>query len=213
MPVTNPTPFQQPDPLGILPTLHPTADVDPSAQIGGRTHVWHLAQVRENASIGGDCTIGRGAYVGAGVAVGDNCKIQNGAHLFDPATLGQGVFVGPGAVLTNDRAPRAITPDGIVKTGADWTTAGVVVHDGASIGAGAVCVAPVSIGRWALVAAGAVVTQDVPDFALVAGTPARQIGWVGRHGVRLVAEGDSLVCPISSTRHIIVEGRLEEVSK
>lgn len=167
------------------PTIAATADVDPAAAIGAGTRIWHLAQVREDAVVGERCIIGRGAYVGPGVRVGDDCKIQNHALVYEPAVLEAGAFVGPAVVFTNDVFPRAVTPEGVLKTGDDWDAVGVTVRTGASVGARAVCVAPVVIGRWAIVAAGAVVTKDVPDFALVAGVPARQIKWVGRAGVPL----------------------------
>ena len=117
-----------------------------------------------------------------GCRSGDHCKLQNYALVYEPAVLSDGVFVGPAAVFTNDLFPRAITPDGTPKGAGDWEPVGVLVGRGASIGARAVCVAPVTIGDWALVAAGAVVVDDVPDYALVAGVPARQLGWVGRAG-------------------------------
>lgn len=183
------------------PTVQATADVSASARLGARTRVWHLAQVREGARLGADCTVGRGAYVGPDVEIGDACKLQNYALVYEPARLGDGVFIGPGAVLTNDEFPRAANPDLSVKSAADWAPVGVTVGDGASIGARAVCIAPVTIGRWALVAAGAVVTADVPDHALVVGVPARRVGWVGRSGRRLVADGDAWVCPDSGERY------------
>ncbi|MET0860250.1 MAG: acyltransferase, partial [Microbacterium sp.] len=155
--------------------VHPSADVADSADIGAGTRVWHLAQVRENAVVGADCTIGRGAYIGPGVTIGAACKLQNYALVYEPAVLGDGVFIGPAAVLTNDEFPRAANPDLTVKTADDWHAVGVEIGDGASIGARAVCVAPVRIGAWALVAAGAVVTKDVPDYGLVVGVPARRI--------------------------------------
>ena len=130
--------------------------------------------------------IGRGAYVGTGVQIGDNVKLQNYALVYEPAELGDGVFVGPAAVLTNDHYPRSVDPEGNQKRGGDWEAVGVTVAEGASLGARSVCVAPVRIGRWAMVAAGAVVTKDVPDFGLVVGVPARRVGWVGRSGVKLV---------------------------
>lgn len=166
-----------------------SADVAPDAQLGDGTTVWHLAQVRERAVLGRSCTIGRGAYVGTGVVMGDNCKLQNYALVYEPAVLEDGVFVGPAAVLTNDQYPRAITPAGGLKSGHDWDAVGVTVRRGASIGARAVCVAPVTIGAWALVAAGSVVVKDVPDFALVAGGPARRLAWVGRAGFPLEQTG------------------------
>ncbi|GAA4974586.1 acyltransferase [Actinoplanes utahensis] len=191
-------------------TVAPTADVDERAGVGEGTRIWHLAQIREDATIGRDCIIGRGAYVGPGVVLGDNCKLQNHALVYEPARLGDGVFVGPAAVLTNDEYPRAVTPDGRLKTGDDWTAVGVTVGEGAAIGARAVCVAPVTVGRWALVAAGAVVTKDVPDFALVVGVPARRVGWVGRAGRPLVAEGDAWVCPATGAAYLETDGVLTE---
>jgi acetyltransferase-like isoleucine patch superfamily enzyme len=146
--------------------------------------------------------IGRGAYLGPGVVVGDRCKIQNHALVYEPAVLADGVFVGPAVVFTNDYFPRAVTPDGDLKTADDWDAVAVTVREGASIGARAVCVAPVTIGRWALVAAGAVVVRDVPDFALVAGVPARQLGWVGHAGVPLTRDGDVWCCPATGRTYV-----------
>lgn len=184
-----------------VPRIMPSADVSDSAELGAGTTIWHLAQVRERAVLGENCTIGRGGYVGVGVVLGSNCKVQNYALLYEPAVLGDGVFVGPAVVFTNDHFPRAVSPDGSIKGAADWTPVGVHVKDGASIGARAVCIAPVTIGSWAFVAAGAVVTADVPDFALVAGVPARRIGWVGRAGVPLVAAGADWACPSTGERY------------
>jgi UDP-2-acetamido-3-amino-2,3-dideoxy-glucuronate N-acetyltransferase len=191
--------------------LLPSADVDPEALIGDGTTVWHLAQIRELAVIGRDCNLGRGAYVGPGVRIGDNCKIQNYALVYEPAVLGAGVLIGPGAVLTNDRNPRAVDSAGRRKGPDDWQQVGVTVGDGASIGAQAVCVAPVNVGRWAMVAAGSVVTRDVADFALVVGVPARQVGWVGRAGERLVSTGPGAWrCPRTSATYVERDGRLIE---
>ena len=154
--------------------------------------------------------IGRGVYVGPGVEVGDGSKIQNYALVYEPARLEEGVFVGPAVVFTNDTYPRAVNPDGTPKSASDWTPVGVTVRRGASIGARATCVAPVEIGQWATVAAGAVVTKDVPDFALVAGVPARRIGWVGRAGVPLERQGDLWICPRTGDRFIEADGALKE---
>ncbi len=198
-------------PYGSNVRVLPSADVADRAKIGAGTTVWHLAQIREDAEVGADCVIGRGAYVGPGVIIGSNVKIQNYALVYEPARLADGVFIGPAAVLTNDTYPRAVTPEGRLKTGADWTAVGVVIGEGAAIGARAVCVAPVVVGRWSLIAAGAVVVADVPDFALVVGVPARRVGWVGRAGVRLVADGDGrFVCPDSGARYVEVDGLLSE---
>ena len=169
------------------PRVEPTADVDQSAQLGPGTVIWHLAQVREEARLGSGCIVGRGAYVGPGVRIGDHVKLQNYALVYEPAELEDGVFIGPAAVLTNDLYPRSVDPAGKLKRTEDWHARGVVVREGASLGARVVVVPGCAIGRWAMVAAGAVVTRDVPDFALVVGVPARQVGWVGRAGERLLA--------------------------
>ena len=189
----------------------PGADVHPRARLGQGASVWHLAQIREGAEIGAGCTIGRGAYIGPGVRMGQHCKVQNYALVYEPAWLDDGVFVGPAAVFTNDRHPRAVTPDGLVKSVGDWEPAGVTVRYGASIGAGAMCIAPVTVGRWAVVAAGSVVVADVPDFALVAGVPARFVRWVGRTGVALAGAGDGRFrCPRTGDGYVQTCGTLRE---
>jgi UDP-2-acetamido-3-amino-2,3-dideoxy-glucuronate N-acetyltransferase len=180
--------------------IQSTADVDASAVLGPGTTVWHLAQIREDARLGSGCIVGRGAYVGPGVIIGDKVKLQNYALVYEPARLEDGVFVGPAAVLTNDLFPRSVDVAGRLKRPADWEARGVVVQEGASL------------GRWALVAAGAVVTRDVPDFALVAGTPARRIGWVGHAGGRLTRVGDGLwQCPQTGRQYAEHAGALRAV--
>jgi UDP-2-acetamido-3-amino-2,3-dideoxy-glucuronate N-acetyltransferase len=189
--------------------IAPSADVSEDAVIGEGSAIWHLAQVRENAVLGTDCIVGRGAYIGTGVTMGDGCKVQNYALVYEPAVLEDGVFVGPSVVFTNDHFPRAINLDGSPKSAHDWEPVGVTVRYGASVGARAVCVAPVTIGRWATVAAGAVVTKDVPDYALVAGVPARRIGWVGEAGAPLTDQGDgTYCCPITGSLYDEVDGAL-----
>ncbi|ADX73688.1 N-acetylglucosamine-1-phosphate uridylyltransferase/acetyltransferase [Pseudarthrobacter phenanthrenivorans Sphe3] len=193
-----------------MSTIAASADVSPESEIGDGTKVWHLAQVREGARLGENCVIGRGAYIGPGAVLGNNCKVQNYALVYEPAVLAAGVFIGPAVVLTNDVFPRAVTPDGDLKTEDDWDKVGVTIGEGAAVGARAVCIAPVAIGSWATVAAGAVVTKDVPDFALVAGVPARRIGWVGKAGHPLKQDGGDWVCPESGARYVEQNGLLAE---
>ena len=189
-----------------------SADVAEGARIGEGSSIWHLAQVREDAVLGRNCVVGRGAYIGTGVTLGDNCKVQNYALVYEPAVLGDGVFIGPAVVLTNDTYPRAVNPDGTLKSAHDWEAVGVTIREGASIGARAVCVAPVTIGAWATIAAGAVVTKDVPDHALMVGVPARRIGWVGKAGHPLEPDGAEWRCPVTSTRYAEADGALREVT-
>jgi acetyltransferase-like isoleucine patch superfamily enzyme len=191
-------------------TIAPSADVSDQAILGDGTKIWHLAQVREQANLGANCIVGRGAYVGTGVQIGENTKIQNYALVYEPAKLGKGVFIGPAVVLTNDTYPRSVSPDGSLKSAHDWTPVGVTIEDGASIGARAVCVAPLTIGRWATIAAGAVVTKDVPAFALMAGVPARRLGWVGKAGEPLRQEGGFWVCPATGAKYIEDGNSLKE---
>lgn len=158
--------------------VHPTAEVSDRATIGDGASIWHQAQVREGASVGANSIIGKGVYVGAGVTVGANCKVQNYSCVYEGTTLEDGVFVGPEVVFTNDRYPRAVNPDMTIKAASDWHLEGSTVRAGASVGSRSVVLPGIEIGAWALVAAGSVVTRDVPAHALVAGNPARQRGWV-----------------------------------
>jgi len=187
-----------------------SADVDDRAQVADSASIWHLAQVRENAVVGQNCIVGRGAYIDAGVVLGDNCKIQNNALVYAPAVLEDGVFVGPAAVFTNDTFPRAINPDGTIKGASDWQMKGVTVRRGASIGARAVVLGGVEIGEWALIAAGAVVTKDVPPYALVAGVPAKRVAWVAVSGVPLDHDDGVWMDPVSGARFVEDEGRLQQ---
>jgi UDP-2-acetamido-3-amino-2,3-dideoxy-glucuronate N-acetyltransferase len=165
--------------------VHPSAEVSPEAHVGAGTRIWRQAHVREGASIGSDCTIGKGVYIDAHVRIGSRVKIQNSVSVFEGVTLEDGVFVGPHVCFTNDLFPRAITPSGKLKSAADWQITPTLVRYGASIGAGAVIVCGVTIGNFALVGAGSVVTRDVPAHALVLGNPARQYGYVCRCAQRL----------------------------
>ncbi len=188
------------------------SQVHRSALLGDSVKIWSFVQVREDVKIGDNTIIGSYAYIGSGVQIGKNCKIQNRALLYEPADIGDGVFIGPGVVLTNDNYPRAINPDGSIKLAVDWELKGVKVSKGASIGAGAICVAPLSIGEWALIGAGAVVTKDVPSFAMVIGNPGRIVGWVGHQGYPLIeVSKDLFECPKSKDKYKLLSGELHRV--
>ena len=188
-------------------------NIDARAIIGLGTKIWENSKIRENVTIGKDCNIGRNVYVGPGVKIGNNVKIQNTALIYEPAMIEDGVFIGPGVIFTNDLHPRAIAHDGKKKTEEDWNKEGVTVEYGASVGAGTICVAPVRIGKWAMIAAGAVVTKDVLNFSLVAGVPAKQIGWVGKSGVKLIQKDQNLyVCPETQNEYRLSNGKLSEIN-
>lgn len=170
--------------------IHPTAEVSDLAQIGAGTSIWNQCQVREDVVIGTGCIFGKDVYVDFGVQIGDNVKVQNGALLYHGVTVESGVFIGPGAILTNDKRPRAVNLDGSLKSDEDWEVGAITVCYGAAIGAGAVVLPDVRVGRFALVGAGAVVTGDVPDHGLVYGNPARLAGFVCGCGQLLEAAGD-----------------------
>ena len=156
--------------------VHPTAEVSPDASIGPGTSIWNQAQVRERARIGAGCVIGKNVYVDFDVVIGDNVKIQNNVSVFHGVTVEDGVFIGPHVCFTNDVMPRAINPDGSPKTDDDWEVSPILVRHGAALGANSTILPGVTIGRWAMVGAGSVVTRDVADHELVVGNPARRLG-------------------------------------
>jgi UDP-2-acetamido-3-amino-2,3-dideoxy-glucuronate N-acetyltransferase len=177
--------------------IHPTASVSTEASIGPGTRIWNQAQVRENVRIGENCIVGKDVYIDFSVEIGDNVKIQNGALIYHGTTLESGVFIGPGAIFTNDRKPRAINPDGTLKGNDDWEVGPTHVGFGASIGAGAVILPGVMIGSFALVGAGAVVTRNVPAHGLVVGNPSRLVGYVCKCATSLTEDGDGKFrCPM-----------------
>jgi len=184
--------------------IHPSAEVAPSATVGPGTSIWNQAQVREGARIGADCVIGKNAYIDADVVVGDRVKIQNNVSLYHGVTIEDGVFIGPHVCFTNDKVPRAINRDGSAKTDADWEVSPTVVRAGAAVGANSTILPGVSIGRWAMIGSGSVVTHDVADHELVVGNPAHRIGSACACGAPLrdAADGSpfSGTCPRCGNR-------------
>ena len=183
--------------------IHPSAIVDDGAQLGEGTRVWHFAHVCAGARIGEGCSLGQGVYVGNDVAIGRNVKIQNNVSVYDAVTLEDDVFCGPSMVFTNVHNPRSA-----VSRKHDYRR--TLVRRGATLGANCTIVCGVTIGRHAFVGAGAVVTADVPDFALMVGVPARGIGWMSRHGERLAlpAATDAgsereAICPATGERYLL----------
>ncbi len=161
---------------------HPTADVSPKSQIGENSKIWHYVQIREGVRIGKNCILGKDVYVDLNVQIGDNVKMQNRASVYHGTTIEDGVFIGPHVILTNDKNPRAINADGTLKTDDGWTVGKTLVKKGASIGAGSVILPGITIGEFAMIGAGSVVTKNVPDYALVYGNPARIKGRVDKNG-------------------------------
>ena len=190
-------------------SAHPTAIVDDGAHIGEGTRIWHWVHVSAGARIGRNCSLGQNVYVGGDAVIGDNVRIQNNVSVYDMVTLEDDVFCGPSMVFTNVFNPRAA----VTRKHAYQPT---FVRHGATLGANCTVVCGTTIGRHAFVGAGAVVTGDVPDFALVVGVPAKQVGWMSRHGERLdlPLQGDgSASCPSTGERYLLRGGRcaLEEV--
>ena len=190
-------------------TAHPSAIVDDGAHIGEGTRIWHWVHVSAGARIGRGCSLGQNVYIGSDVVIGDNVRIQNNVSVYDKVTLEDDVFCGPSMVFTNVLNPRAA----VTRKHEYLPTR---VRQGATLGANCTVVCGSTIGRHAFVGAGAVVTGDVPDFALAVGVPARQIGWMSRHGERLdlPLEGDgSASCPGTGELYFLRDGRcsLEEV--
>ena len=180
-------------------SVHPSAIVDAGAQLGVGTRVWHFAHVCAGARIGDGCSLGQGVYVGNEVQIGHNVKIQNNVSVYDAVTLEDDVFCGPSMVFTNVHNPRSAVPR---KSEYRPTR----VRRGATLGANCTVVCGTTIGRHAFVGAGAVVSRDVADFALVVGVPARRIGWVSRQGERLVFDEGRAVCPATGERYVLRDG-------
>jgi len=171
--------------------IHPTAEVSPHAKIGEGSAIWNHVQVRENASLGENCILSKGVYVDAGVTIGNNVKIQNYVSVYHGVTIEDGVFVGPHVCFTNDLRPRAVNPDGSLKSADDWVLSKTLIKRGAAIGANSTIICGTTIGSWAMIGSGSVVSKDVPDYGLVWGNPARLHGFVCPCGERLEKESQN----------------------
>lgn len=172
-----------------------------SAFVAESAIIWEGTKVREGAHVGENSSIGLNCYVGPGVRIGDNCSIQNGALIYEPAVVGDAVFIGPNVIVTNDLNPRAVNASGQRKTVSDWVPQAALIEEGASIGAGAILIGPIRIGKWAMVGAGSLVNSNVRDFEIVVGSPARHFGWVGKLGHKLLeVEPGVMRCPKSGQK-------------
>jgi UDP-2-acetamido-3-amino-2,3-dideoxy-glucuronate N-acetyltransferase len=165
--------------------IHSTAEVSPETTIGDGTSIWHQCQVRAGARIGQNCILGKGVFVDTHVEIGDNVKIQNYVSVYHGVKIEDGVFVGPHVCFTNDMRPRAINPDGSLKSADDWVLSETLVKRGAALGANSTIRCGITIGEWAMIGSGSVVTRDVPNYALAFGNPARIHGFVCPCGEQL----------------------------
>jgi len=183
--------------------IHPTAEVDDGATVGDGSRVWHQAQVMAGAVVGRECTIGKGAFLSPTATLGDLVKIGNYANVMG-ARVEDEAFIGPQAYLMEDAHPRATNPDGSRRGPGEWQGRPVTVRRGATVGGGALVLPGVTVGEWAMVAAGSVVHRDVADYALVGGHPARQVGWACRCGQTL---DENLACVCGRT-YVLTEDQL-----
>jgi acetyltransferase-like isoleucine patch superfamily enzyme len=178
--------------------------------LGKNVSIWDFTTIRENVEIGNNVVIGKHVYIGPGVKIGNNVKIQNGALVYETAEIADGCFIGPGAILTNDKNPRSVKSTGNLKSESDWIKYGVKMMEGSSLGAGVICVAPVVIGKYSLVGAGSIVTQDTLNYSLIVGNPGKQVGWVGEEGFKLNKSQNVFICPKTNEKYEIFQSDKNE---
>lgn len=195
------------EPIHPQAFVHETAVIDAGAQIGENSKVWHFCHLMGGSVIGKNCSLGQNVFVASSVVLGDGCKIQNNVSLYEGVVCEEEVFLGPSCVFTNVKNPRSS-----VNRRSEYLS--THVGKGATIGANATIICGISLGAYCFVGAGAVVTCDVPDFALVVGNPAQQIGWMSRRGKRLHFDDEGIAeCPISDERYELAEGIVSQISE
>lgn len=192
--------------------IHKTAEIAKNARIGKNTKIWHYCQIREDAVIGENCKIAKNVYIDFGIHIGNNCKIQNNCSLYHGVTLEDGVFVGPHVVFANDKIPRAINPDGTLKTAENWSVGKIHVKYGACIGAQSVILPDITIGSFSLVGAGSVVTKDVPDFSIVYGNPAVVHGYICVCEKKLIFKNKKFYCNCGR-KYKIIDSQVKLINK
>lgn len=174
--------------------IHQTSQVDKTARIGKNSKIWHFAQIREGAVLGKNCIIGKGVYIDHDVVIGDNCKIQNHVSIYFQTLIEKNVFIGPNTCFTNDKIPRATSPTGKQKNKKDWKASKIIIKEGASVGAGSIILPGITIGKWAMIGAGSLVSKNIPDYGLAYGSPAMIKGYVCSCGAKLISRKSYSFC-------------------
>lgn len=179
--------------------VHKTAEIQKGAQIGKGTKIWHNCQILKGAQVGENCTIGHNCFIGSKAKLGNGVKLESNIDVWDLVTIEDYVFIGPSAVFTNDKNPRAKYPKKDFPQYGKWLT--ILIKEGATVGANTTILSGLIIGKWAMIGAGAVVTKDVPDYAIVVGNPARFVGWICECGNKIKFEDDMAICQICQRKY------------